>query len=340
MQQIDGLVHEHIASGTFPGAEILLTKGQEILHHKAYGTFDGRRNDAVPLNSVWDLASITKPMVTANLSVILHHQNVVDLFAPVSTYLPSEYKITNWPITLADLALHIAGLPATSPEMRNADTANDARGVIMRTTPIEAQIGQIEYSCVGYIILGTILRHATGKSLNQLFKEHVSGPLGLNRTIFNPLQNGISPTEIAPTSSNENPKGYLRGVVNDTTARSFNRVAGNAGLFSTAHELHKIATHLLKEKDPLLFGTDARLPQINRTIGFEKYAPLTDKIDAKAHWSIGHTGHTGTAIYICPHSEIILVALTNRSYISARDNLNQIKDFRDKLRSICTLTHA
>lgn len=340
MQAIDDLVNEHIAAGTFPGAEILLTQGQQLLHHKTYGTFDGRRENAVPINSVWDLASLTKPLVTANLAVSLHRAQKLDLFAPVADYLPSEYLITKFPITLADLAMHTAGLPATSDTMRNADTANEARRAIVDVVPKSEQIGKVEYSCVGYIILGTILRHVTGKSLDDLFHELVAKPLKLKRTTYNPLQNGIAPGEIAPTSSNENQKGYLRGVVNDTTARAFNRVSGNAGLFSTARELYQIANELLSDNDPLIFGTDERLPPHNRTIGFEKVSAFACDRDDGTKWAIGHTGHTGTAIYICPHTRTTLIALSNRSYISARDNLNQIKDFREKLRSVCCLTPA
>ena len=340
MRVLDGLVRSHIVGGTFPGAEILLARRGEILHHQAYGTFDGRENSLLSLGRVWDLASVTKPIVTANLAVKLHREGEIDLFAPVADYLPSTYLINHFGVSLLDLALHRAGLAPTSDTVRNAKTVDDAQQALMSIAPRRDKIGQTQYSCVGYILLGAILSHVTGKPLDQLFGEKVSRPLGLKQTLFNPLQNGIVPRDIVPTSPNDSEKGYLRGVVNDTTARAMNRVSGNAGLFSRADELYKIAALMLAERDPLLFGTDERVTGNSRTVGFERILASPEKQLLLLDGAIGHTGHTGTALYICPQSQTILISLTNRSYVSPRENLHQMHAFRQALCELDVLEAA
>lgn len=334
MQTIDSLVEQYMANGTFPCGEVLLARGPNILMHKAYGFMEG--SDIAPLKkgALFDLASLTKPLATAQLLVKLVREGRLDLDDHVQAHLPERMAARQNAMTVRQLALHQAGFPPDSPLIKKADSAAQAWR-LLHSMKLQYRPGtDVVYSCLGYLLLGQIIERVTGLPLDEAFDEMIATPLGLKHTLFAPLSVARQLPPIVPTVPVIRPSGYIRGMVNDSTARLLGGKVGNAGLFSSALELHKIAMHLLKQNDPLTFENGNPTGLTPRTIGFE----YNDQNQLGcscgphfAHGSVGHTGFTGTSLWIDPMSGLIVIALTNRTYLSYRDTIDSMRQFRAKL---------
>jgi CubicO group peptidase (beta-lactamase class C family) len=202
----------------------------------------------------------------------------------------------------------------TTPE----ETFEALINVPLKPPPAQA----VAYSCLGYMLLGKVLETHTGQSLQTLFQEHIATPAGMEHSGFLPLQNGISPQRIVP-SGRRSP-----GIVHDSNAWLMGGISGNAGLFSTALDLHRFALWLLKTPPPEMFASQP--PAVGRTIGFELQTsthPASCGPDFPVG-AVGHTGFTGTSLWFEPNSELIVVILTNRAAVSHRGNMEDMARFR------------
>ncbi|MCF4097376.1 serine hydrolase domain-containing protein [Maritalea mediterranea] len=331
MDRIDRLVHTHMASGTFPCAEVLVAHGERVRLHKAYGFMEG--SDIAPLHkgALFDLASLTKPLATAQLLVTLAHKGKIALDAPVRQYLPDLRAAQHHDFTVRQLALHQAGFAADDPFAKNAENIDAAWHALFDIGLAYPPGTQMVYSCLGYLLLGKIIERVTGLPLDQAFALLIAEPLGLRQTMFTPLEVSGRRPPIVPTVPTIRRSGYIRGMVNDSTARCLGGKVGNAGLFSTAEEVHKMACHLLAQHDPLFFENGNRAGLTPRTIGFEyhdlKYAGASCG-DHFGPGAIGHTGFTGTSLWLDPKSDLIVIALTNRVYASYRESIPAMRQFR------------
>lgn len=337
MDSIDRLVNQHMASGTFPCGEVLVAHGQRIDLHKAYGFMEG--SDIAPLHkgALFDLASLTKPLATAQLLVALAAKGQIDLDAPARDYLPELKAGQKHAFTVRQLALHQAGFAADDPFAKNATGIDAAWRALFEMELAYLPGTQMVYSCLGYLLLGQIIERVTEMPIDEAFAQIIAKPLGLTQTMFTPLEASGKLPPIVPTVPNIRPSGYIRGMVNDSTARCLGGKVGNAGLFSTAEELHKIALHLLDQYDPLIFENGNRSGLTPRTVGFEYHDlrfPGASCGDNFIHGAIGHTGFTGTSLWLDPMSKLIVIALTNRVYSSYRGTIPAMRQFRIDLHSI------
>ncbi len=319
---MEALIRSGLASGLFYGAEVLLANGPEVQLHRAYGTFDGTR--PLDKDAIFDVASLTKPVATASLLLALG----LPLDSRVSHYIPAFKDGEKASITLLQLAAHLSGLPATQRFIETCTTAEDTFRALLNV-PLKASPGTaVTYSCLGYMLLGKVLEAHTGQPLDALFARHIAVPAGMKDSGFRPAPSPrLVPSGIRPHN------GGQPGVVNDSNAWLMGGVSGNAGLFATAADLHRFACRLLDERKGAarMFQNQAPVGHTPRSLGWEiKHAPAASCGPDFPDGAIGHTGFTGTALWMDKNSGLIAILLTNRSAISHRRTLEMFKLFRHR----------
>ncbi len=311
---MDALIQSGLDSGLFYGAEMLVAQGPNVQHHKAYGTFDGTR----PLHkgAIFDVASLTKPVATASLLLRLG----LPLDSLVTRHIPAFNGGEKGTVTLRHLAAHLSGLPATVRFIERCKTPEETFQALLNV-PLETTPGEtVTYSCLAYMLLGKVLEAHTGQPLNTLFSQLIALPAGMVNSGFLPIDS----TRLVPSGNRPHNGGQL-GVVNDSNAWLMGGVSGNAGLFTTAPDLHRFAQWSLQM--PEMFANQSPKGTTPRTIGFELNAP-----------AVSHTGFTGTSLWINPESKRIAILLTNRTAVSHRDTLAAMKAFREQFYNAVTPT--
>lgn len=308
--------------GAFPGAALAVGRGEHAVLERGFGRLDWAPTSpaADPDYTIYDLASLTKVVATTTAVMILVEDGKMVLDAPVSTYLPEFSGGAKALVTVRDLLMHTSGLPAWT-ELRGRDRDAALRRAI--ATPLERQPGaRVEYSDVGFIVLWAAAEAAAGEPLYRVLEARVFVPLGMRSTTF---LAGDGCRRCAPTGRSGDGRG-LRGVVHDPLARQLGGITGNAGLFSTAHDLGRFAAMLaaggqldgrriLREETVREFT--ARQPGAGtRALGW-------DTPDARGSGAaglgispnaFGHTGFTGTSLWIDPDRGTWVVLLSNRTY--------------------------
>ena len=288
--------------------------------------------------TIYDLASLTKVIGTTTAVMILYDEGKIDLDAPVSRYVPEFTGGEKDRVTVRMLLEHRSGLPAGRDLWRIAHSPEEARAAAISTN-LFAHPGQYyEYSDLGADMLGFTVEAITGKALDVFLQERVFTPLGMTDTHFRPdasLRGRIAPTEITP------PRGYpLRGEVHDENAYALGGVAGHAGLFSTVSDLSIFAqmmlnggsydgTRIVADSTVQLF---TRRAAGTRALGWDTCAGSYGCGQYMGAESYGHTGFTGTSLWIDPDREMFVILLTNRVHAArARRPAKVISDVRADL---------
>ena len=299
----------------------------------------------VTANTIYDMASLTKVIVTTTSAMMLVQQKRLDLDAPVERYLPEFSAAAKFDpnpawrarITVRMLMLHDSGLPAHRDYYKEAK-GHDAVLAKIFAEPLVREPGtQVEYSDLGFILLGEIIERLTGESLEQFAKDHIFAPLGMSDTMYNPpasLRARIAPTEL----DTDFRKRLLRGEVHDENAFALGGVSGNAGLFSTADNVAAFAQMLLNggiyAHHRLLaratiqqFTARQVVGDSARTLGWDVPTPPNS---AAGHYfspsAYGHTGFTGTSLWIDPERDLFVVLLTNRvNPTRANEQIRQVR---------------
>ncbi|MBX7221146.1 MAG: beta-lactamase family protein [Blastocatellia bacterium] len=331
---------------------------QGEIHGASYGVAERGTlkitGSAGTVAEIYDVASLTKPLVTGLLTALLAERGELDLEQKVAHYLPEFALADKHDIRLWHLATHSSGFPAWRPFYILAAAPADVVRVIAQT-PLSYPTGsRVVYSDLGFITLGKLLERIAGQSLPSLFAQEVTRPLGLNRTGFNPppeWHDRIAPTETgnqherdlcrkiewSPVEA-EKVAAYqgwrtteIQGVVHDGNAWFLNGAAGHAGLFSTVPETFRLASQFLPGSQ-LLKQVSFNLFTQNRTPGLEEdrswswmLASTKDSTAGPAlpSQAFGHTGFAGTSLWIDPVLERIYILLANRTYPIR--NLNHLR---------------
>ncbi|MEP6780422.1 MAG: serine hydrolase domain-containing protein [Gemmatimonadaceae bacterium] len=344
---VDRVVQRGIDAGGYPGAAVVVGRKGYSVWSKGFGALDWTPNGlhVTPDQSIYDLASLTKVIATTTAIMVLYDEGRVSLDAPVSRYIPSFSGGLKDQVTVRHLLEHRAGLPAGNELWRHAHNPEEARAAVLN-----AKIGCTpgvcyEYSDLGADILGFVAEAASGEPLDKFLEERVYAPLGMNDTHFKP--NAIdayrtAPTEIAP------PRGYpLRGEVHDENAYALGGVAGHAGLFSTANDLSVFAQMLLNsgEYNGVRIVADTTVSLFTRRTEKGTRALGWDTCDGSggcgqyfSSRAFGHTGFTGTSIWIDPDRQMFVVLLTNRVHAAkAKRPSKVIMDVRNDLSDAAAL---
>lgn len=344
---IDRVVQRGITAGGFPGASVVVGREGYSAFSKGFGALDWTpKGLAVTADqSIYDLASLTKVIGTTTAIMVLYDQGKVALDAPVSRYIPSFSGGLKDQVTIKHLLTHRAGLPAGRELWRIAHTPEEARAAVL-ASPINCVPGNCyEYSDLGADILGFVAEAASGEPLDQFLQEKVYGPLGMDDTHFKPTAGDAirtAPTEIAP------PRGYpLRGEVHDENAYALGGVAGHAGLFSTASDLSVFAQMLLNNgeyagvrivADSTVALFTHRAERGTRALGWDSCDGNGGCGQYLSSRAFGHTGFTGTSIWIDPDRQMFVILLTNRVHAAkAKRPSKVIADVRNDLADAAAL---
>ena len=331
---IGGIVEDEIRAGHVPGAVVLVGQAGAVVYRRAFGD---RQVDPVrrPMteDTIFDLASLTKVVATSTAVMQLVEAGRLRLDDPVSRYWPAFTAHGKSRITVRDLLTHYSGLPPDLDLDAKWSGYGAALEKIAAVTPAARRGDHFLYSDVNFAVLGELVRRVTGEPLDGYCAKHVFGPLGMRDTGFGPPpRERVAPTEYVGGT-------LLVGVVHDPTARRMGGVAGHAGLFSTADDLAIFARMMLDG------GSAGRVrivgPETVRAMTTPQNPPgaavhrgLGWDIDSRfaAGWhaalpdgAYGHTGYTGTSLWIDPASRSYVVVLSNRVHPDGRGDARPLR---------------
>ncbi|HET9683773.1 MAG TPA: serine hydrolase [Gemmatimonadaceae bacterium] len=339
---INRVVERGIKAGGYPGASVVVGRKGAVVWQKGFGHL-GWTSDAASVtadSSIYDLASLTKVVGTTTALMILFDEGKVHLDDQVVKFIPEFTGDGKETVTIRQLLEHRSGLPAGRDLWRIAHSPEEARAAVIATPLIAKPGAQYEYSDLGADMLGFVVEKVSGQPLDQFLAARVFTPLGMRDTRFRPdasLRGRIAPTEINP------PRGYpLRGEVHDENAYALGGVAGHAGLFSTASDLAIFAqmmlnggefngTRIVADSTVKLFTTRVRGAG-TRALGWDTCDGEYGCGKYMGAESYGHTGYTGTSLWIDPEHEMFVILLTNRVHAAtARRPAKVISDVRADL---------
>jgi serine-type D-Ala-D-Ala carboxypeptidase len=336
---VDRAVLRGIEVGGFPGASVVVGRRGYAVIKRGYGSLSWAGDSpAVDEKTIYDLASLTKVIATTTAVMVLYDEGKVDLDAPVRAYVPAFSGGGRERVTVRHLLTHRSGLPAGRDLWRSAASPVEARRMVLET-PIYCRPGDcFEYSDLGADVLGFVVEAVSGQRLDTFLDKRVFEPLGMTDTYFRPssaLRTRIAPTEVTP------PRGYpLRGEVHDENAYALGGIAGHAGLFSSAADLSVFAQMMLNggQYNGVRIVADSTVRTFTRRAAGTR-ALGWDTCDGNGGCgammgenAYGHTGYTGTSIWIDPERDMFVVLLTNRVHASrARQPAKVISDVRADL---------
>lgn len=313
------LVQAEVRRGAFPGAALAAGRGAHMELLRGIGNAEWGKYEVNAERTVYDIASLTKVVATTTAVMLLVEDGKMALDVPVSRYLPEFSGGQKDRVTVRHLLTHTSGLPAGAG-------ASGTPAQVLRTlirTPLRAAPGeQMVYSDVGFVVLWEAARRAARQDLEQMLQARVFGPLGMKSTRYNP--GGEACDRCSPSFTNDAGKP-VRGKVHDPTARKLGGVAGNAGLFSTAADLARFAAMLANGgelegmrvlDESTIRQFTARQPNAgNRALGWEtpkaSGGSSGSQVSRKA---FGHTGFTGTSLWVDPERGTWTVLLANRTF--------------------------
>lgn len=326
---IDAVVNAAIDAAKMPGCVVVVGRRDDVLFQRAYGSRALLPERApMTIDTVFDLASLTKPIATATSVMILVDRGQIDLDARASRYVPELARLP--PFTVRQLLLHTSGLPAGTPlEAWSTDRAEVLRRIASLT--LKAKPGaRFNYSDVGFVVLQEIVQRVSGEGLAAFASEEVFAPLGMTETGFLP------PPELraraAPTEQRDG--GFMVGEVHDPRAFALGGVAGHAGVFSTARDLSRFARAMLQRGEldhRRLFGTKTFEQFVarqdtskgGRALGWDvDSAFATHRSALLSPRAFGHGGYTGTAMWIDPERDLFVLFLSNRVHPDGKGAVN------------------
>ncbi len=346
LASIDRVVGRGITAGGYPGAAVVVGRKGAAVWEKGFGRLDwsAASRRVSPSETIYDLASLTKVVGTTTAIMILYDDGKIALDAPVRTYIPEFTGGGKENITVRHLLSHRSGLPASRNLWRVARSPAEARQMAIESALVCKPNNCTIYSDIGAIMLGLLVERISGQGLDSFVAQRVFQPLGMNNTFFNPpdsLRRLIAPTEVAP------PRGYpLRGEVHDENAYTLGGVAGHAGMFSTASDLAIFAQMMLNggEFNGVRVVSDSAVKQFSRRVAGNRalgWAVGDGTWGSGNHFganTFGHTGYTGTSMWIDPDREMFVILLTNRVHAArVRRPAKVIADVRADLSDAAAL---
>lgn len=351
LKRIDDAVRVAIEHKELPGAVVLVARKGKIVLRRAYGmrALEPQREPMTP-DTIFDLASLTKVVATTTCAMILIERGQLRLNDPVVKYLPKLKGDGRDQITIEQLLTHVSGF-APDFDLREQWTGTDEALKHLYREKLKGQPGaNFVYSDLGMITLGEIIHRASGLTLDEFSRRNIFQPLGMSETGFNPPRTKvkrIAPTEtrrsqgnyLGGQASDKDSDEWLRGEVHDPTAARMNGVAGHAGLFSTASDLAIFSQMILNgghyKGVRILSRLGIATMMRARAVGVEAGARglgwdiatgfSSNRGDLYPYGSFGHTGFTGTSIWIDPASDSFVIFLSNRVHPDGKGNVSPVR---------------
>lgn len=353
LARMDSVIKDEIAKHRLPGAVVLVGRKGHIVWQKPYGSRAIEpTQEAMTADTIFDLASLTKVVATATSIMILVERGKVRLRDPVSVYIPELKGDGRDAITIEQLLIHRSGY-APDFDLRERWNGYDEAIKRLIKEPLRNSPGtRFVYSDIGYIALGEVVKRVSGMPLDQFAKQNIFVPLHMNDTGFRPaasLHARIAPTEkrrgqlsyLGDTATNIGAEGdvWLRGQVHDPTSYRMGGVAGHAGLFSTAKDLAIYCQMILNGGQyngvrvlSVLSVAEMTRPRLisntgaTRGLGWDINSSYsTNRGELFPLGSFGHTGFTGTSIWIDPSSQMFVVFLSNRVHPDGKGDVGPLR---------------
>jgi CubicO group peptidase (beta-lactamase class C family) len=333
--------------GAFPGAYVLVGDSRGILARGSVGRINWKGSPKPTEHTLWDLASLTKVIGTTTALAQLVERGAVVVDTPVQVYAPDWIGPGQEAVTVRHLLTHRSGLPSFRPYDTLTHNADSLAELLYRTPLVAAPGERMVYSDIGAFMMGRIVERVSGLRLDQYLAANVFAPLAMYETMFRPA--AFVHERVAPTELDTLRGGLVRGVVHDERAYYLGGVASHAGLFSSAFDLSRYATmmlrggaldsaQVLKPETIALFTAYMDSMAYNRALGWQK--PDRPEMQFKtpsAAWAgrfmtgtaFGHTGFTGTSIAIDPTLDLYIILLSNR--VNPTRANNKIGGVRNRL---------
>jgi uncharacterized protein YbbC (DUF1343 family)/CubicO group peptidase (beta-lactamase class C family) len=354
LEGIERVVRAAIEAKQAPGAVVLVGRRDEVHYKKAFGNrAEAPSVEPMTTDTIFDLASLTKVVATTTSVMILVEEGRIRLTDRVSSYIPGFERYGKEQITVRHLLTHVSGL---RPDVDLADAwvgYDAAIDLAIEEVPESAPNDRFIYSDINFFLLGDIVRRVSGMPLDRFARARIFEPLGMKDTMFNPpasLQGRIAPTERCtkygwpckgpdPSTGSGQGMQMLRGVVHDPTARRMAGVAGHAGLFSTADDLSIFCRMLLgggayqgkRILSPLTVAkmTSPATPPGERNVrgfGWDMDSSFSaNRGELLPLGSFGHTGFTGTSLWMDPTTGLFVVFLSNRLHPDGRGDVTPLR---------------
>jgi uncharacterized protein YbbC (DUF1343 family)/CubicO group peptidase (beta-lactamase class C family) len=318
LEAVDSIVLEAIHANQVPGAVVLIWHDGQVIYRKAFGdrALEPRR-EAMSVDTIFDMASLTKVLVTSTAVMQLVETGKVRLNDPVAKYLPEFAQNGKQDITIRQLLTHFSGL-REDLDLNDAWAGKEAAYRLADAeTPIVSPGSRFLYSDINFIVLGALIEGVSGEPLDTYAEAHIFRPLGMEHTRYSPPDAWRA--QIAPTEYDEQ-RRMLRGEVHDPTARRMGGIAGHAGVFSTAEDTARFAQALIDGSSILSSPSVEKMttPQqppnapVLRGLGWDIDSPFSsNRGEFLPVGSFGHTGFTGTSLWIDPVTRTFIIILTN-----------------------------
>lgn len=332
LTEIDAIIEDGIATRKMPGCVLAIGRRSELVWLKAYGQRQVEPTaEPMTTDTVFDLASLTKPIATATSIMLLVERGKLRLNDQVAQHWP-EFGVDKEDITIEHLMLHVGGLIADNNLADYLSGPEVAWKNIAGLKPLAPPHERFIYSDVGFLVLGHVVERVTGRSVADFARSEIFEPLAMRTTSYQPapeLRVRIAPTE-------KRSGQFIRGGVHDPRAHQLGGVAGHAGLFSTAQDLARYAAMMsqrgrwkgvtiLRENTWEAMTRPCEVPRGRRSLGWDNYSPYSSNRGAwMSTMAFGHGGFTGTALWIDPESGLFVIFLSNRLHPDGKGAVNPI----------------
>jgi len=332
---IDSVVAEGLNAKKMPGCVVLVARHGKVVHFKAYGKRAVEpTEETMTKDTIFDAASITKPVATATSVMHLVERGAIRLGDRLADHIPNYLPEVKTGVTVRQLLTHTAGFIPDNPIADYAKGVQTARDLLLKLKPTTEPGTKFIYSDVCFQLLGELVYHKTGKNVAEYAREHVFGPLGMKDTMFNPPD--TIHLRCAPTEKRDK-KAMIRGEVHDPRAFALGGVAGHAGLFTTAADLAIYAQmmldrgrigqiRILGERTVEAMTTPQSLPGgIVRGLGWDMQSSYSsNRGETFSDAAFGHGGFTGTAMWIDPKLDLVVIFLSNRLHPDGKGVVNPL----------------
>jgi beta-glucosidase-like glycosyl hydrolase/CubicO group peptidase (beta-lactamase class C family) len=336
MADVDRIADEGLAARVFPGGVLAVGKDSALVHLRPFGRFSYDASaPAVKPDTLYDVASLTKVVATTTMAMILVDEGKLDVRKPVSSFIPGFRGGAKDKVTVENLLTHSSGLEAWAPLYKEVHGKDEfLRKVVAMDLAYEPGTKSV-YSDLGFFLLGEVLERVAGEPLDAFVTRRVFEPLGMTSTMFCPSKDLVSC--IPPTERDAWRGRLVQGEVHDENAYAVGGVAPHSGLFSTAPDLARFAQMLLNggvfENRRIVsratverFTRRADVPDSARAYGWGTPSANSSAGDLLSSRAFGHTGFTGTSMWIDPERNLFVILLTNRVHPTREnDTIRQVR---------------
>jgi CubicO group peptidase (beta-lactamase class C family) len=330
LESATNIIKQYIEGNKIPGAVSLVAQQGEILSLKSFGYSQIMpHKEEMTLDTLFDLASLTKPIITATSIMILVDRDLIKLNDAASKFIEELLNTNRKNITIKELLTHTSGLPDWRALYLNGHTYNKILNEVINTE-LQYKPGSIYiYSDLGYILLGEVIRRTTSMELHEFGYTNILQPLNMENSLFNP--DNLHKNRCAATEFSVLRDGVVKGEVHDNNAYYMGGVSGHAGLFSTAKDLFYLCQMFLNKgifnnvKILSSGAVETMTKNAIKSLGYESLGFFIKGNSSSKNYllsenAFGHTGFTGTCFWIDPNLELIIILLTNRVHPTRNNN--------------------